>query len=220
MTDKSSKRKSPLVEEAYYSEAIAILKSPPKATHPVWAKLKSSLENTTASQRSKSTLYKNLEAACAEEKSAWAAFDFITRGCQDGLKMINPEAAGIHLYRLMGVVSKGSRILFQHYYLYGQALEINEKLADLIFLFLGLLHLNQKFSSDLEVSRVCPILQSKCREMERLLMRNRGAPKIRHFMELLIEETDDSSSEGSEEVDQEEDQPSQKRRCIENEDSE
>ncbi|KAL6696763.1 hypothetical protein J3F84DRAFT_407507 [Trichoderma pleuroticola] len=212
LKDKPSKRKSPLVEGAYYSEAIALLRSLPTSTHPVWSDLEDDLEEFPTSQRSKQALYEKLEEACEEEDLDWQKFYFITIACQNMPNMIKVEDAAVLLYKLMGVQEKGASWLFYcKNYLCCNALAQDEKLTDAITLFLSLLDCVQRGKNPPDL---LPILQMKCQKVERHLEKNRGAPRIRQFMEFWDKTVGSGSEDDCDETGKEAESPSQKRCCI------
>ncbi|KAK4081060.1 uncharacterized protein Triagg1_2592 [Trichoderma aggressivum f. europaeum] len=214
---KPSKRKSPMVEGAYYSEAIALLRSLPKATHLVWSDLEFDLIESTTSRRSKSALYQKLEKACAEEDMDWKEFDFIKTACQHRPKMIEVGDAAVLLYKLMGV--RGRDQPFQTTeYLYSEGLTKDEESAGSIFLFLGLLKFVQGFMCE-DPSFWYTKLRSKCRQMENLLEKNRGAPKMRRFMELWDKTAGNGNEDDCDEIGDKAESSSQKRCRIKTEGS-
>lgn len=210
--DKSSKRKLPLDEEAYYLEAMAILRSLPESTHPVWADLEEELEESPASQRSKSLLYQKLEKACAEEDLDWKEFDFIKTACQHRPKMIQVKDAAVLLYKLMGIYGgDGSNWKYEETdYLHIIAFTKDEKSAESVFLFLELLRIVQRSVICKNPSDWYPALRIKCRKVENRLEKLRGAPKMRQFMELWAK----TAGNGNEDDCEEDGSPSRKRRCI------
>ncbi|PNP60115.1 hypothetical protein THARTR1_00139 [Trichoderma harzianum] len=212
LKDKPSKRKSPLVKGEYYSEAIALLRSLPSSTHLVWSDLEDDLEELPTSQRSKPVLYQKLKKACAEEDLDWQKFYFITIACRDMLNMIKVEDAAVLLYKLMGVQEKGASWLFYcKNYLCCNAFAQDEKSTDAITLFLSLLDCVQRGKNS---QGLLPILQMKCQKVERLLEKNRGAPRIRQFMELWDKTAGNGSEDDCDGNSEEDESPSRKRRCI------
>lgn len=212
LKDKSSKRKSPMAQGAYYSEAIALLRSLPESTHPVWSDLDDDLEELPTSQRSKPALYERLEEACEEEDLDWEKFYFIKTACQNMPNMIKLEDAAVLLYKLMGVQEEAAVYLVHcNNYLCHKALVQDEKLTDAITLFMSLLDCYQRGKNP---PGLLPVLRSKCQKMERLLQKNRGAPKIRQFMELWDKAAGNESEDGCDDTRKEDESPSQKRRCI------
>ncbi|KAL7960082.1 hypothetical protein V8C34DRAFT_312830 [Trichoderma compactum] len=212
LKDKSLKRKSPLVDGAYYSEALATLQSLPKWVNLVWAPLKDELENTPLSERSKSILYQKLEQACEEEELDWKRFLFIKIACQHRPHMIQHEEATVLLFKLMGVQNQNKLMPYAlHNYLYSKALVRDEKSADAITLFIWLLEYVQ---GGKDSSHLFPVLQNTYQKVESLLEENRGAPRIRHFMALWNKTSDGGSEDDCDESGEEAESPSQKRRCI------
>lgn len=110
------------------------------------------------------------------------------------------------LYKLMGVLNPNED------YLYAEALILDEKSADSIYTFLGLLRFIQASREDM--SKLYPMLQSKCQDMENLLVTKRGAPKVRQFMEFLSDKAAGNDEHDGDGDDQEGEQPSKKRRCT------
>ncbi|KAL5091400.1 hypothetical protein Trisim1_003008 [Trichoderma cf. simile WF8] len=211
--DKSSKRKSPLDEEAYYLEVMDILRSLPESTHPVWADLEEELEESPTSQRSKSLLYQKLKKACAEEEFDWRGFDFIKTACENRPNMIQHKDAAALLYKLMGV--HGSDWRFKKTkYLYSTAFFKDQKSAESVFLFLGLLSFVQRSALCKNPTFWYLALRSKCEEVEKRLEKNRGAPKMRQFMEHWGEIAGNNSENDGEGSNEEDEAPNQKRRCI------
>ncbi|KAL6827784.1 hypothetical protein V8C40DRAFT_264955 [Trichoderma camerunense] len=209
--DKPPKRKSPMVEEACYYEALTILQGFPKSTHPVWATLKHELKNTPIPVRSKSFLYQKLIQACGEEELDWQRFNFIMTACQHAPNLIEVDNAAVGLYKLMGIqIDKQSLPFFTRNYLIRKALIQDEKTAEAIALLLGLLGLfRNKYPADL-----LPLLRNKCQKVESLLKKNRGAPKIRQFMELWYKTAGNGNGDDCDDNSEEDESPSQKRRCI------
>lgn len=211
--DKPSKRKSPMTEEEYYSEAMAILRRLPESSHPVWATLKDELENTPTSEISKLFVYEKLEEACEDEELDWRGFDFIKTACENRPNMIQHKDAAALLYKLMGV--HGSHWKFKETeYLYSTAFIKDQKSAESVFLFLGLLSFVQRSALCQNPSVWYPALRSKCQEVEKRLEKNRGAPKMRHFMEHWGKIAGNESEGDCDDNSEEDECPSQKRRCI------
>lgn len=209
--DKPLEDKSLLVEEAYYAEAIDILESLPRSTHLVWKDLPGNLDRTTSAQRSKSVLYRELEKACEIEEFDWKGLDFIKMVCQYRPEVIQHKGAANILYRLMGVPDyERARLSAHQHYICCKALWQDEELADAISLFLNLL----AFIQDKHPRGLNSTLQRKWQKVEKLLEKNRVAPKIRHFMDLWDKTIGNWSEDDCDEIGEEDESPSRKRRCI------
>ncbi|EHK23927.1 uncharacterized protein TRIVIDRAFT_200251 [Trichoderma virens Gv29-8] len=221
MKDKLSKRKSPLVAEAYYSEAITILRSLPKTTHPVWATLKSQLKKTKPSKKSKSALLGDLEAACAEEDLDWEKLDPIQRACRDEPLAIDLTKSTTLLYKLMGAFHTEEPSFYDGVTTHYKALALDEELANSIFLFMTLLVLFQQNANDHNKLMLYPMLQYMFLDVKSLLETKRGTPTIRQFMKsLMAKPAGSSSGDDDDEVGQEEERPTKRRHCIKIERSE
>ncbi|KAL7951894.1 hypothetical protein V8C42DRAFT_356941 [Trichoderma barbatum] len=212
LKDEPLKRGAPLTVAAYYSEAIAVLQSLKKTTHPVWAALEKKLEKAAPSQRSKSTLFEDLASECVKEDLDWGAFDFIRKASQHRPKMMDFKDSAALLYKLMGVQT-GFLWLNPHQRLYSRAVIRDEELADSIFQFLSLLKLIQNPYED--ESHLYPMLGSKFQKIENLLLEKRGAPKIRRLMELWDKTAGSESGDDIDDSDEDGEQPNKKQRCSE-----
>ncbi|KAK4063125.1 hypothetical protein Trihar35433_8920 [Trichoderma harzianum] len=183
--DKPREKGGHLLPTIYYGGVNLLLGEIPKASHPVWASLKKQLKKTPESQMSNRVLFQQLEAACSTEELDWKKFDSVKRTWKDEPQMINSHAFSALLFKLMGSSPQKEQQL--HFppedARYCHALSLDGELADSIYTFLALSKLAQWSKGRKGTSHLPPLLQSKFQALETRLVKNRGAPKVRQFIE-------------------------------------
>ncbi|KAL6820382.1 hypothetical protein J3E69DRAFT_341903 [Trichoderma sp. SZMC 28015] len=149
------------------------------------------------------------------EELDWKKFESIKRACKDEPRVINSKTFSALLFRIMGSYCPKNKLFFRpEETLYCEALALDVEAAESISMFLGLLKLVQELDSSDQTSHLYPLLKSKLRHMETLLMKKRVAPKIRQFLELLEKTAGSGSEDDCDDNSEEDGSPSRKRRCI------
>ncbi|KAL7938446.1 hypothetical protein V8C35DRAFT_288101 [Trichoderma chlorosporum] len=126
----------------------------------------------------------------------WKKLDILKRACKYAPQIIDLEASGKLLFKLMGAVRQGGRIYWGKIDIYVKAITLDDKLADSIFRVLRLFEIVRECKDEKDRFRFSSMLRLDFQKMKSLLEKNRGAPKIRQFLELWDQSADSENEEG------------------------